>query len=109
MDMKKTLAAGLIAGAVSLAITNANEARAMSADKEKCYGVVKAGANDCGDAAGKHSCMGHATVDADPTEWVAVPKGLCEKLAGGSLAAGDAKSSCDGKSGCESKNSCQGH
>lgn len=50
--------------------------------KEKCYGVAKAGKNDCGGA--KHSCAGHATADNDKDSFVAVPKGLCEKLAGGS-------------------------
>ena len=58
---------------------------AIPADKEKCYGVAKAGKNDCGNAAGTHSCAGLASVDADGGEWVALPKGVCEKLVGGSL------------------------
>lgn len=53
---------------------------------EKCYGVVKAGKNDCASKAGKHGCSGMAKTDADPNEWVKVPSGLCEKLVGGSLA-----------------------
>lgn len=59
-----------------------NEANAAA--KEKCYGVVQAGKNDCADADGKHSCVGEATVDASGREWVSTPKGLCDKLVGGS-------------------------
>ncbi len=52
-------------------------------DKEKCYGVVKAGKNDCATKGG--SCAGTAKMDAQGDAFVVVPKGLCEKLAGGSL------------------------
>ncbi|MFQ2404658.1 DUF2282 domain-containing protein [Aeromonas caviae] len=59
-------------------------APAMAADdKEKCYGVVKAGKNDCATKGG--SCAGTAKMDAQGDAFVVVPKGLCEKLAGGSL------------------------
>jgi len=110
MTMKKAMTAGMIAGAVSLAISGAHQqAQAMmSKDAEKCYGVVKAGQNDCGDAKGRHGCMGAAEVDADPAEWVSMPKGLCEKLVGGSLtpkkegaeAPASMKNGCEGKHGC---------
>ncbi|HKZ73079.1 MAG TPA: DUF2282 domain-containing protein [Steroidobacteraceae bacterium] len=51
---------------------------------EKCYGIVKAGANDC---AGKaHACQGQAKKDRDAKEYIALPKGTCERIAGGSLA-----------------------
>lgn len=62
---------------------------AASTDKEKCYGVVKAGANDCANASKTHSCAGHATTDGDAGEWLALPAGVCEKLVGGSLSAGE--------------------
>ena len=55
-------------------------------DEEKCYGVAKAGENDC--AANGHSCMGQSKVDNDPAEYRSVPKGECEKL-GGSLTPGE--------------------
>ena len=87
MSIGKLLAAGMIAGA----ITAAAGASAMepAADKEKCYGVVKAGKNDCAAADKSHACMGGAKTDASPQEWVTLPRGLCEKLAGGSLTPGD--------------------
>ena len=48
---------------------------------EKCFGVAKAGANDC--KAGSHDCAGHSTVDADPASFVVVPAGTCDKISGG--------------------------
>lgn len=51
--------------------------------KEKCFGVVKAGKNDC--AANGHSCAGQAKSDGSAKEWVHLPKGSCEKIVGGSL------------------------
>ena len=82
----------LLASAVALTIAGGiGAAEAAKEGKEKCYGVVKAGHNDCANAAGTHSCAGHATVDSDGGEWVAVPKGLCEKLVGGSTSPVEAK------------------
>ncbi len=57
------------------------------ADQEACYGVAKAGQNDCGTAT--HGCAGVAKVDNDPNEWKFVAKGTCTKL-GGALEAGKA-------------------
>lgn len=103
MSVKKAVIASAVALAVSGAI--AEKASAASDDKEKCYGVVKAGHNDCADATKKHSCMGQAMTDGGGEEWVAVPAGLCERLVGGSLepVAGGEKMSCDAKSTCAGK------
>ena len=49
---------------------------------EKCYGVAAKGKNDCGN--GHHACGGKAKADNAPDEWIYVPKGTCEKIAGGS-------------------------
>lgn len=85
MNTKKTINT-LLAGAVAMTVAGAaGDALAMGKDKEKCYGVVKAGHNDCGNAAKTHSCAGYATVDGDGGEWLALPKGVCERLVGGSL------------------------
>ena len=49
--------------------------------QEKCYGIAKAGQNDCGTA--KHACAGQgAKTDKDPMEWKYVNKGECEKMGG---------------------------
>jgi uncharacterized membrane protein len=49
---------------------------------EKCFGVAKAGMNDC---ASGHSCAGTATKDRTATDFVYVPKGTCDKIAGGMM------------------------
>ncbi len=51
-------------------------------DKEKCYGIAKAGKNDCKSADGAHSCQGQATTDNSPNEWKFVAKGECVKMQG---------------------------
>ena len=61
-----------------------------SAPKEKCYGVAKAGQNDCGTA--RHTCAGKATKDNAPDEWKYVPKGTCEKMGGKTTTPGGADS-----------------
>jgi uncharacterized membrane protein len=58
-------------------------ASADDSGKEKCYGVAKAGKNDC--ASGKTSCAGSSKLDSDGAAFVVTPKGLCERLVGGSL------------------------
>lgn len=55
--------------------------RMVKNNLEKCYGVAARGKNDC--AEGPHSCVGQATRDRDPQSFVLVPKGDCQKLAGG--------------------------
>ena len=52
-------------------------------DNEKCYGVAKAGNNDCASKVNGHSCATLAKTDSDSNEWIKLPKGLCEKLVGG--------------------------
>ena len=88
MKTTKTLASAALAGL--LATGFALDAAAQSGATEKCYGIAKKGANDCGTAT--HSCSGKAAKDNDPAEWKTVAKGTCEKT-GGKLTAtgGDAK------------------
>ena len=58
-------------------------ASAQSPMTEKCFGVAKAGKNDCQT---KHSsCAATAKKDAQADAWLSVPKGTCEKIVGGSL------------------------
>jgi uncharacterized membrane protein len=81
MKTQKILSAAALAAVLSL---SAGVAMAEAPAPEKCYGVVKAGQNDCG--ANGHSCAGHATKDGDAAEWVMVPAGLCDKLVGSTTA-----------------------
>ena len=52
---------------------------------EKCYGVAKAGKNDC--AANGHACAGQSKTNADKKEWLKVPAGTCERIVGGTTKA----------------------
>jgi uncharacterized membrane protein len=57
---------------------------ALAEDKpEKCYGIVKAASNDC--QTNTHACAGTAETDGDPSSWIYLPKGTCEKIVGASL------------------------
>jgi uncharacterized membrane protein len=52
-------------------------------DAEKCYGVSKAGKNDCQTASS--SCAGTARRDGQKDAWIYIPAGTCDKVVGGSL------------------------
>jgi uncharacterized membrane protein len=84
---KSDIVIGALAGVLAL---SGGQAMATPT-KEKCYGIAKAGKNDC--ASKSHSCASLSKVDADPQEWKYVLKGSCVSL-GGSLTAaeqGDSK------------------
>ena len=77
MKNSRILVASAIAGLIAAGV--ATQAAAQD-KKEKCYGIAKAGQNDCGTA--KHSCAGKATTANDPSEWKYVAAGTCEKAGG---------------------------
>ncbi|BAK75697.1 transmembrane protein of unknown function [Pseudogulbenkiania sp. NH8B] len=82
-----TASRALIASALGAVVAMGAIAPAMAAEKEKCFGVAKAGKNDCASVVGTHSCAGQAKVDNDPNDWKFVAKGSCDKM-GGSLQPG---------------------
>jgi uncharacterized membrane protein len=82
---KRLIATSTLASALALAAAHA-QADDKAAAKEKCYGNVKAGQNDC--ATGTHSCAGQAKADNDASDWKFVAKGTCEKLGGSTKAPG---------------------
>lgn len=67
----------------SLALTTP----AIAADKpkmEQCYGIAKAGKNDCAGGKGSaNSCAGTAKKDGQKDSFVLLPKGTCAKIVGG--------------------------
>jgi uncharacterized membrane protein len=81
MNKKNFLTSVIVAVASISTISSQAEAKKM----EKCYGISKAGKNDCADKLGKHSCSGGSTIDGDKNEWIYLPKGSCEKIVGGEL------------------------
>ena len=77
-----------LASVLALGALTAAHAAPVAADasKEKCYGIAKAGANDCASATGSHSCAGTATKDNDKGDWKYVDKGTCDKMGGSMMA-----------------------
>ncbi len=73
---------GAVTSVLALGL-NAGTVAAESKNIEQCYGVVKAGKNDCQTATS--ACAGTSARDGQKDAWVAVPKGTCEKLVNGSL------------------------
>jgi uncharacterized membrane protein len=79
------LGAALLAVQQNTNLFSVQEANAV--ERERCYGIAKAGKNDCGTSS--HACAGRATLDAQPDEWKMVPMGTCEKMLGGKLKSSD--------------------
>ena len=81
MKDPRTFITTAITGLLALGIT-ATAGSAFASDDEKCYGVAKAGKNACNSNASKHSCAGHSKIDNDPSDYIPLPKGSCEKIGG---------------------------
>jgi len=81
----------LLVGALTLGVASIASAAGMGmqgkpmpmSNMQKCYGINAAYKNDC--KAPGHSCAGQDAKARDPNSFVAVPAGLCEKIASGSL------------------------
>jgi uncharacterized membrane protein len=78
MTPSRLAIAAALAGALATPIVAGAQGRMPV---EKCYGVAKAGKNDCQTNAS--SCAGTSKSDNQPDAWIAVPKGTCEKIVGG--------------------------
>ena len=76
----QALVSSALAAALSLGLVA--QAQAQDKAKEKCYGIAKAGQNDCANLSGTHSCAGQSKADNAADEWKYVAKGTCAKLGG---------------------------
>ena len=74
-----------IGAAIVIGLGAATGVKAADAkpELEKCAGIVKAGKNDCGTS--YSSCAGTAKEDRNAEAWLLVPKGTCERIAGGKI------------------------
>ncbi len=68
---------------LAAAVVTASSAKADDVKYERCFGVAKAGQNDC--QSSTHICAGKSTADRDPRTFISLPAGTCEKIAGGAL------------------------
>lgn len=80
-----------LASVLSMGLVAQVSAQAMAdgKGKEKCFGVAKAGQNDCANISGTHSCAGQSKVDASVEEWKYVAAGTCKGMKG--MSADEAK------------------
>jgi uncharacterized membrane protein len=87
MSPRTMIDSALLATAVSALIAGSATAQVHPEKPtykyEKCYGVVRAGHNDCFFAS--NSCAGTSARDDDPRAWIYVPQGTCKKISGGTL------------------------
>lgn len=77
--MKTSYIYSALVTAISISVANAESEPAKN-DHERCYGIAKAGENECGgtDRNGeKHGCYSWSVEDNDPYAWILVPKGTC--------------------------------
>jgi uncharacterized membrane protein len=81
MSNRVLIASALAAAVAAPGITSAQAGPAPtpSFQAEKCYGIAKAGQNDCA-STGNNSCAGTSRVNADPKAWVYVPAGYCDRI-----------------------------
>ena len=78
MNQRRLVITSALAAAAALGLAGT----AAAQEKEKCYGIAKAGQNDCANLSGSHSCAGQAKVDNAADEWKYVAKGTCKQMKG---------------------------
>lgn len=80
-DQTKKISGVAVASAFAAALGLVASATTAAAEdaQEKCYGVAKAGDNDCAAGAGT-SCAGTSKIDYQGNSWKLVPKGTCETM-----------------------------
>jgi len=77
------LAAAVAGPSLAVAARATSQSQAPEFKAEKCYGIAKAGKNDCA-STGSSSCAGTSKVNSDPKAWLYVPVGYCDRIVGGS-------------------------
>lgn len=90
MSLTRTMIASAFATAVTVGFAahvaaQSGPAATPTFKAEKCYGIVKAGKNDC--QTSNTSCAGTSKRDSQPDAWVYVPAGTCAKIVGGNATA----------------------
>ncbi|TXI23244.1 MAG: DUF2282 domain-containing protein [Roseateles sp.] len=77
----QAIVSSALAAVMSLGLVTQAEAQDKGA-KEKCFGIAKAGQNDCANLSGSHSCAGQSKTDNGADEWKFVAKGSCKSQGG---------------------------
>ncbi|MDH4050631.1 MAG: DUF2282 domain-containing protein [Rubrivivax sp.] len=75
---KRLVISSAFASALALGLAG----QVAAQEQEQCYGIAKAGQNDCASLSGSHSCAGMSKVDNAPEDWKHVAKGTCKDMKG---------------------------
>lgn len=96
MNKDKKIASAALAGIISVALANIPAQSAIAAPNDvKCYGIAKAGKNDCGTIIG--ACAATVKQEKACYAWIYMPKGICAKISGASI--GKPAADCKGPNG----------
>ena len=71
-----------LASVLAMGVLSSVNAADTPAGKEKCFGIAKAGQNDCANLSGTHSCAGQSKAEMGADEWKYVGKGTCASMGG---------------------------
>ncbi|MBX3644113.1 MAG: DUF2282 domain-containing protein [Rubrivivax sp.] len=78
----RLIVSSALASALALGLAAPVAAQDKAMAKEKCFGIAKAGQNDCANLSGSHSCAGQSKMDMAPDDWKYVAKGTCMQMKG---------------------------
>lgn len=79
MTRTKSALSALLLASLAAGAAAASHADSGKAKMEKCYGVAKAGQNDCQAGAGT-TCAGTQKADYQGNSWKLVPAGTCASI-----------------------------
>ena len=85
MNRTQVIVASAMVAALSLPFVSGSQAGPAPKpkfDAEKCYGIARAGRNDCQTA--NSSCAGTSKRDGQKDAWIYVPAGTCDRVVNGS-------------------------
>ena len=81
----RLVASSALASVIAMGLLSPAHAADPTKEKEKCYGVAKAGSNDCANISNSHSCAGQSKTALSLDDFNYVTKGTCAKLGGKSF------------------------
>ena len=83
MKTTRVLICSAVAAALATPLLAGAQAPVPKFEHEKCYGLARAGKNDCQTA--NSSCAGTSKRDGQGDAWIYMPAGACDRVVGGSL------------------------
>ena len=78
-NKSRTISKIAIASAFAASVAMVGSTPVVAEEQEQCYGISKAGKNDCAAGPGT-SCAGTSTVDYQGNAWTLVKKGTCATI-----------------------------